>query len=115
MAEFSADIEAYQGGFATKAEHAGLAKQLVLLIKRHKGIFTTAAAAWLLITVLAVWFVINLRTEKRRAIAGETSARAAEAGAVVRNESRQGRGDVVRRMFADIEADLYVLGDGHDT
>ncbi|MBV8977156.1 MAG: glycosyltransferase [Alphaproteobacteria bacterium] len=44
-----------------------------------------------------------------------TSARAREAGAVVRNELRQGKGNVVRRMFADIEADIYVLVDGDDT
>jgi glycosyltransferase involved in cell wall biosynthesis len=45
----------------------------------------------------------------------QTAARAAEAGAVVRNELRQGKGNVVRRMFADIEADIYVLVDGDDT
>jgi glycosyltransferase involved in cell wall biosynthesis len=45
----------------------------------------------------------------------ETVARAREAGAVVRNETRQGKGNVVRRMFADIEADVYVLVDGDDT
>jgi glycosyltransferase involved in cell wall biosynthesis len=45
----------------------------------------------------------------------QTSARAAEAGAVVRLEMRQGKGNVVRRMFADIEADIYVLVDGDDT
>jgi len=44
-----------------------------------------------------------------------TVARAREAGAVVRNEARQGKGNVVRRMFADIEADIYVLVDGDDT
>ncbi len=37
------------------------------------------------------------------------------AGAVVRTESLQGKGHVVRRMFADIEADIYVLVDGDDT
>ena len=37
------------------------------------------------------------------------------AGAVVRRESLQGKGNVVRRMFADIEADVYVLVDGDDT
>ena len=37
------------------------------------------------------------------------------AGAVVRRERLQGKGHVVRRMFADIEADLYVLVDGDDT
>ncbi len=37
------------------------------------------------------------------------------AGAVVCTEPRQGKGNVVRRMFADIEADIYVLVDGDDT
>ena len=45
----------------------------------------------------------------------DTAARAREAGAVVRNETRQGKGNVVRRMFADVEADVYVLVDGDDT
>ena len=45
----------------------------------------------------------------------DTTARAREAGAVVRTETRQGKGNVVRRMFADIEADVYVLVDGDDT
>ena len=44
-----------------------------------------------------------------------TRARAQEAGAVVRVERRQGKGHVVRRMFADIDADLYLLVDGDDT
>ena len=37
---------------------------------------------------------------------------AAEAGAVVRSEGQQGKGHVVRRMFADIDADVYVMADG---
>jgi glycosyltransferase involved in cell wall biosynthesis len=37
---------------------------------------------------------------------------AAEAGAVVRTESQQGKGNVVRRMFADVDADVYVMADG---
>src|ERR1700744_5334673 len=45
----------------------------------------------------------------------QTMARAREAGAVVRSEQRQGTGNVMRRMFADIEADIYVLVDGDDT
>jgi glycosyltransferase involved in cell wall biosynthesis len=40
---------------------------------------------------------------------------ARQAGAIVRNETRQGKGNVVRRMFADIEADIYILADGDDT
>jgi glycosyltransferase involved in cell wall biosynthesis len=37
------------------------------------------------------------------------------AGAVVRIETRQGKGNVVRRMFADIDADIFVLVDGDAT
>jgi len=37
------------------------------------------------------------------------------AGAVVRKEPRQGKGNVVRRMFADIDADIFVLVDGDAT
>ena len=44
-----------------------------------------------------------------------TMACARDAGAIVRSEPRQGKGNVVRRMFADVEADLYVLVDGDDT
>ncbi|MGD9946903.1 MAG: glycosyltransferase family 2 protein [Desulfobulbus sp.] len=40
---------------------------------------------------------------------------AKKAGAIVRSEPLQGKGNVVRRMFADIEADIYVLVDGDDT
>jgi Glycosyl transferase family 2 len=40
---------------------------------------------------------------------------ASGAGAVVRNETLQGKGHVVRRMFADVEADIYVLVDGDNT
>ena len=45
----------------------------------------------------------------------ETSAIARRAGAVVRAEPQRGKGNVVRRMFADIEADIFVLVDGDDT
>jgi glycosyltransferase involved in cell wall biosynthesis len=45
----------------------------------------------------------------------QTMPRAREAGAVVRRETRQGKGNVVRRMFADIEADIFVLVDGDAT
>jgi glycosyltransferase involved in cell wall biosynthesis len=37
---------------------------------------------------------------------------AAKAGAVVRTERQQGKGNVVRRMFADVDADIYLMADG---
>ena len=45
----------------------------------------------------------------------DTAAIAAAAGAEVRRETRRGKGNVVRRMFQDIEADVYVMVDGDDT
>lgn len=44
-----------------------------------------------------------------------TAAAAATAGAVVREAGLQGKGHVIRRMFADVDADIYVLVDGDDT
>lgn len=45
----------------------------------------------------------------------DTFVRAREAGALVRHETRKGKGNVVRRMLADVHADIYVLVDGDDT
>ena len=45
----------------------------------------------------------------------DTAMRAALAGATVFRERRQGKGNVVRRMFADIDADIYVMADGDGT
>jgi glycosyltransferase involved in cell wall biosynthesis len=44
-----------------------------------------------------------------------TAEVAAQAGAIVRREPMQGKGRVVRRMFADVEADIYVMADGDAT
>src|SRR6516225_3291212 len=45
----------------------------------------------------------------------ETRERALEAGAHVGSETRQGKGNVVRRMFNEVDADIYVMVDGDDT
>lgn len=50
----------------------------------------------------------NNSTDKSRSVA-------ATAGAIVRVERNQGKGAVVRRMFADVEADIYVMADGDAT
>ncbi|MFN4272037.1 MAG: glycosyltransferase [Aliihoeflea sp.] len=44
-----------------------------------------------------------------------TALAARSAGATVHRERRQGKGNVVRRMFADIEADIYIMADGDGT
>jgi glycosyltransferase involved in cell wall biosynthesis len=53
----------------------------------------------------SVYVYDNNSTDRTREIA-------AAAGAVVRTERQQGKGHVVRRMFADIDADVYVMADG---
>lgn len=50
----------------------------------------------------------NGSTDQTREIAGA-------AGAVVRQEPQRGKGNVVRRMFADVEADVYLMVDGDGT
>ena len=47
--------------------------------------------------------------------ADDTVSVARAAGAVVRHERKQGKGHVVARAFADVEADVYVMVDGDDT
>ena len=44
-----------------------------------------------------------------------TAEIATRCGAIVKNEYRQGKGNVVRSMFRDIEADIYIMVDGDDT
>ena len=55
-----------------------------------------------------VYIYDNNSTDSTREVAGA-------AAAVVRRELRQGKGNVVRRMFADVDADIYVLVDGDAT
>ncbi len=44
-----------------------------------------------------------------------TAELAAQAGAIVRREYRQGKGNVIRSMFRQIDADCYLMTDGDDT
>lgn len=44
-----------------------------------------------------------------------TDAEAKAAGAIVRKEPQQGKGNVIRRMFAEVDAECYILVDGDDT
>lgn len=57
----------------------------------------------------AVIYVYNNNSTDR------TVERAAAAGAVIRNEYKQGKGNVIRRMFREIDAECYLMIDGDDT
>ena len=45
----------------------------------------------------------------------DDTAKTADAGAIVRNEYKQGKGNVIRRMFREIDAECYIMTDGDDT
>src|SRR4051812_48999635 len=47
--------------------------------------------------------------------ADDTAATAGRSGATLLYEPRRGKGNVIRRMFADIDADLYLMVDGDGT
>ncbi|MEI6873400.1 MAG: hypothetical protein WCL08_14075, partial [Verrucomicrobiota bacterium] len=72
--EFAADLEAYQNGFATRAEDAGALRKLVLFVKRHKTVSALASAMLL----GAVWFTVRLAASEKVAL---TNAERAEASA----------------------------------
>lgn len=57
----------------------------------------------------AVIYVYNNNSKDRTAEIAEA------AGAVVRNEYKQGKGNVIRRMFQEIDAECYIMVDGDDT
>ncbi|HBJ87354.1 MAG TPA: hypothetical protein DDZ88_26555 [Verrucomicrobiales bacterium] len=64
----STDIEAYQNGFATRAEDAGSMKQLQLLLLRHK-VVTVSLAALLLISLGFVWKVMASERRAQQSLA----------------------------------------------
>lgn len=68
--DFSADIAAYQGGFATSAEEAGIFTLLHLFIQRHR----TIAIAILIGIVAAIAFMVELMAKERRARTAEQTA-----------------------------------------
>ena len=58
--EIQADVEKYLGGFATSVEDAGFFKLLLLLIKRNKTKFITAAAVLIVLVSLITGFMIKI-------------------------------------------------------
>jgi hypothetical protein len=67
---FAEDIEAYQNGFATSAEDAGVLRQVALFIKRNKGV--SAALSLLLFAAMA--FTLKLAASEKAARASERHA-----------------------------------------
>jgi|GEM_PF-1090272 len=87
--DLQAEIERYQSGFATLAEHAGLGRQLALLVRRHRG-FVTAAA--LVFATVVVGLVVSL-VQWRRADRNEKQAVAAKGEAEDARDEAEKRRD----------------------
>ena len=88
-----------------------LAPRIAVLIPCHNeaaAITTVIAAFNKALPSATIYVYDNNSTDDTRSLA-------ADAGAIVRTEPLQGKGNVVRRMFADIEAEVYVLVDGDGT
>jgi serine/threonine protein kinase/WD40 repeat protein len=78
VAELSADIEKYQGGFATSAEQAGAMRQLKLLMLRHKAVTVSLAAMLLLSVGFVLKVMASEREAKHQAAIAEANERRAE-------------------------------------
>lgn len=72
--DLQADVEAYQGGFATKAERATMAKHIFLWAGRHKKEVALFAAFAVLFHVVIIGFFLRLTKERDRAIFSERRA-----------------------------------------
>ena len=74
VAELQADILSWQGGFAPKAERAGIGRQLILWAGRHKGNVVLFAIFFVLLNTALGVFVLSLKHERDRARESEVAA-----------------------------------------
>ena len=102
-----ADLEARLQEFRDAAAGPRIAV-LLPCYNEEAAIAGTVAAFKHALPLADIYVYDNNSTDK-------TIERATEAGAIVRREPYQGKGNVVRRMFADIDADVYVMADGDMT
>ena len=80
--EMQADIAAFQGGFATKAERAGIAKQAMLWTGRHKAEVVLGAVFAVIFHIVVITFVLSLKHERDSAVLNEGRARESEQRAI---------------------------------
>jgi glycosyltransferase involved in cell wall biosynthesis len=92
------------GGLVPKTDSPSIAV-LLPCYNEEAAIAATVAGFKAALPGATVYVYDNNSSDRTRGIA-------AEAGAVVRSEKQQGKGNVVRRMFADVDADVYVMADG---
>ena len=117
--ELQKDIEAYQGGFATRAENASAWRQLALLVKRHQKEFALAAAALLVLVVIVTGFLVKVTKEKNRAEAQRQRAEVNEQRAEIEKQHAQTERDRAETEKANAQTERdraeKTLGQLHDT
>jgi serine/threonine protein kinase/WD40 repeat protein len=72
--ELARDVEAYQQGFATSAEQVSAMGQVLLFVKRHKGVSISAGVALVLIMFLSLGFMLKVNAEKNNALKARADA-----------------------------------------
>ena len=102
------EIEGKAGGEGLMTRHALRVAVLIPCYNEEAAIGKTVADFRSALPDAAIYVYDNNSTDG-------TMEAARRAGACVRREPRQGKGNVVRRMFADVDADIYVLVDGDAT
>jgi len=86
--DLQADLTAYQSGFATSAEGAGLGKHLLLFIKRNKGVSASVAGALVALLGLSAWFTAHLIRERNHSRAQEKIAQNELATRIAADQAR---------------------------
>jgi glycosyltransferase involved in cell wall biosynthesis len=104
-----ADVDAHFETAVTGAARTGLRVAVLLpCYNEEAAIAQTVAGFRAALPHAAIYVYDNNSKDRTREVA-------AAAGAIVRTEKMQGKGHVVRRMFADVEADIYIMADGDST
>jgi glycosyltransferase involved in cell wall biosynthesis len=98
-------LEAEAGGHADRAPRIAV---ILPCYNEEVAIAQTVAGFRAALPEAIVYVYDNNSRDRTREVA-------AAAGAVVRTERQQGKGAVVRRMFADVDADVYIMADGDAT
>ncbi len=99
--ELQTEIRAYQNGFATEAEEAGVTRQIVLLVKRNKALAGLAAAAVVIIAVIVAVAFQQIGRERDEAI-------------VARNRAAFQK-QRAETALANAERSLLMIGDAHES
>jgi serine/threonine protein kinase/WD40 repeat protein len=105
---FAADIEAYQNGFATSAEHAGFARQVVLLVKRNQAVSGLCAVLLVSAMVFSLRLIASERTARaneRKALEERAAARVSRAQAQIalaQSEDQTRNPQVMRRVLDEV-------------